>query len=954
MKQSNLFVRCLRGGLTRSLMMVVLASMAARMPAAEGKKKDPTNVTAEVTRAVKDESLSIAAANSVFGDTADGVPKKLRVEYRVGGETLVKEVPEGGQLEIAAPAGGHLEIVKAVYGPADGSVPVSRAALSEEPGELLDVPAGFVVEHVLRADPAVHGSWICMARDPKGRLMLGGQNGQPITRVTVEGGKCVKAEVMKIPVNETMGMLFVDKVLYINGNGSKGFGLYRSRDPKGDESYDEVEFLRAWNGGSGEHGAHALVLGPDRMLYAVCGNFTDVPGDLAESSPHRSYGDDLAIRRMEDGNGFGAGKQPPGGYVARMDLDGKNAELFSAGQRNDYDVAFNADGELFGFDSDMEYDWGSPWYRPVRVFHAVRGGDHGFREGSAKWPEYYADGLPASVNIGIGCPTGTVFGTGAKFPEKYQKAMYICDWTYGRLIAVHLAPAGASYRGTWENFVAPKSLHSAQGKVPLNLTDALVGEDGSLYFTVGGRGTQADLFRVSYAGKEPAAVLGAAKLHDAAGSEARGLRKELEAYNVKPDPAAVAFAWPHLGHADRFVRYAARMAVERNPVSEWQAKALGEKRPDAAFTALLALARLGGKETQPAIMAALTGFPSAGLSEEQLLAKLRVVQVSIARQGVPGGLVAAGLLVDVDRLYPAKAPELNRELCQVLLALNAPRAVARTVALLKSAATQEEQVTYAVSLRVVKEGWNPELRRDYFSWWSTGAVAEHPLAVTQWFTDAGIRYNNGASYQNFLKQAREDALGTMTPEEVAALGDLSKLPALERPPVVPRAFVKEWTTADLKPLLGKASKGRDFARGKAGFELAQCALCHRYGDFGGAVAPDLTNVATRFKREDILEAITEPSKVVSEQYTSTVFTLNDGKTEAGRIKQETADKVVIVPNPFDPATTTISKADIKSRELSKVSIMPPGLLNTFSEDEILDLIAYLESMGDPQHPNFAK
>jgi putative heme-binding domain-containing protein len=189
---------------------------------------------------------------------------------------------------------------------------------------------------------------------------------------------------------------------------------------------------------------------------------------------------------------------------------------------------------------------------------------------------------------------------------------------------------------------------------------------------------------------------------------------------------------------------------------------------------------------------------------------------------------------------------------------------------------------------------------------------------------------------------------------VAALGDLSKLPALERPPVAPRAFVKEWTTADLKPLLGKASKGRDFARGKAGFELAQCALCHRYGDFGGAVAPDLTNVATRFKREDILEAITEPSKVVSEQYTSTVFTLKDGKSEAGRIKQETADKVVIIPNPFDPGTTTISKADIKSRELSKVSIMPPGLLNTFSEDEILDLIAYLESMGDPQHPNFAK
>ena len=136
--------------------------------------------------------------------------------------------------------------------------------------------------------------------------------------------------------------------------------------------------LREWHGGAGEHGAHGIVLGPDKMLYTVCGNFTDLPTDLAASSPHRNYADDLVLKRAEDGNGFGAGKQPPGGFVARMDLDGKNPELFSAGQRNTYDIAFNADGELFGFDSDMEWDWGTPWYRPIRVFHSVRGGDQGF------------------------------------------------------------------------------------------------------------------------------------------------------------------------------------------------------------------------------------------------------------------------------------------------------------------------------------------------------------------------------------------------------------------------------------------------------------------------------------------------------------------------------------------------------------------------------------------------
>ena len=917
--------------------------------------KPAGDVTDKVTAAVKDESLSISASNELFGDTAPGVPKKLWVEYQAGDEKLSKEAEEGGQVHISAPAGRKLVILKAVYGPADGSTPAHAALLTEHPGEVLDTLPGFKVEHVLQADAPTQGSWICMANDPKGRLLLGGQSGQPITRVTLLNGKSMHQEVMKIPVTETMGMLFVDNVLYLNGSGSKGFGLYRCRDTKGNNSYDDVEFLRSWEGGSGEHGAHGLVLGSDKSLYAVCGNFTAIPGDLAPSSPHRNYGDDLALKRMEDGNGFGAGAKPPGGYVLRMDLDGKNAELWSSGQRNNYDIAFNADGELFGFDSDMEWDWGTPWYRPVRAFHAVRGGDHGYREGSAKWPEYYADSLPATVNIGIGCPTGVVFGTGAAFPAKYQKAFYICDWTYGRLIAVHQTPQGATYTGSWENFIAPKSLKTKSGKVPLNLTDVLIGADGAMYFTVGGRGTQANLFRVTYSGNQAATPLAAASLQEQTGREARELRRELEAFNVKPDPGAVAFAWPHLASPDRAIRYAARLALEQNPVAQWQGKALQEKQPDAAFTALLALTRLGASDTQPAILKSLAAFPFASLTESQTLDKLRVMQVSIARQGTPQGEAARTILAGVDPLYPAKSEPVNRELCQILLALDAPDAVARTVTLLRAATTQEEQLTYVTALRNIKTGWTENLRRDYLAWWNGARSKQHPLQAMQWFTDAGVNFNNGASFDGFVRNALEEVKASMSPAELAALGDLTKVQTAPAPPTEPRAFVKEWTAAALLPRLDQVSKGRDFARGKAAFTSAQCILCHRYGDQGGAAGPDLTNVATRFKRQDLLESIAEPSKVLSEQYMMTVFTMKDGTVTAGRISQENADTAVVMTNPFDATTTTtVSKGDVQSRELSKVSLMPPGLLNTFSEDEILDLLAYLESMGDEKHPHFSK
>ena len=917
--------------------------------------EDPTNVTAVVTAAVKENKLTINADNATFGDTAQGVPKKLRVEYRIGEEKLSRETNEGGRIEIAAPAGQKLVITKAVYGPADGSQPVTFAS----PEDALATLPGFKVEHLLKADPKANGSWICLAKDPKGRLLLGGQNGQPITRVTIKEGKVEKQEIMTIPVSETMGMLFVGETLYISGSGKKGFALYRCKDTKGDDSYDDVEFLREWQGGGGEHGSHGLVLGPDKMLYAVCGNFTAVPKDLAPTTPHRNYGDDLALKRMEDGNGFGAGVKPPGGYVARMDLDGKNIEMFSAGQRNTYDIGFNADGELFGFDSDMEWDWGNPWYRPVHVFHSIRGGDNGFREGSAKWPEHYADGLPHSVTIGIGCPTGVVFGTGGKFPAKYQKAFYICDWTYGRLIAVHMTPDGAGYTGTFENFVAPKSLTGKGGKTPLNLTDVVIGDDGAMYFTIGGRGTQASLFRVSYVGDEVATPISASGLQNKEGSAARELRRKLEAFNVQPDPAAVEFAWQHLNSPDRYIRYAARLAIERNPVTEWQAKALAEKQPNAAFTALLALARLGAAETQPAIVKSLTSIPAANLSEEQILNKLRVIQVSLARHGVPTGEVATQLIADVDPLYPAKSAVVNRELSQVLLALNAPNAVAKTVALLKAAPTQEEQITYATNLRNVKTGWNVDLRRTYLTWWNAGRSTEHPPQVVRWFEEAGIKFNNGASFNNFLAHAHEEAKFTMSPEEIASLGDVlaaytAAQPKPKLPMGPPRKLVKEWGTADLQPLLEQVSKGRNFAKGKQVFHEAQCSACHRYGDQGGAIGPDLTAVSTRFKRQDILEANTEPSKVLSEQYMNTALETNDGRVIIGRIVDETPETVVIRPNPLEPATVAVKKSEIESRKLSKISPMPAGLLNTFTQEEILDLLAYMESLGDSQHSNFKK
>jgi hypothetical protein len=103
--------------------------------------------------------------------------------------------------------------------------------------------------------------------------------------------------------------------------------------------------------------------------------------------------------------------------------------MFCYGYGIQFDFAFNLNGDIFSYDADMEWDIGSPWYRPTRINQSPSGGEFGWRSGAGKWPAYYADSLPATIDIGPGSPTGTTFGTGAKFPAKYQTAFFANDWT---------------------------------------------------------------------------------------------------------------------------------------------------------------------------------------------------------------------------------------------------------------------------------------------------------------------------------------------------------------------------------------------------------------------------------------------------------------------------------------------------------------------------------------------
>lgn len=787
---------------------------------------------------------------------------------------------------------------------------------------------GFEVELVRAAQPG-EDSWISLEFDPQGRLFIG-KEGKGILRFELpKDDKPGKMEVVDDTLLEPRGLLWAHNSLYVNANNSKG--LYRLRDQEGDGRFEEVKPLRKTEGGVG-HGRNDLALGPDGMIYLIHGNDVQLPADYDKrSSPYRDFARDRLLPCTWDNKLFEFGVKEPAGHVIRTDAEGKRWELFCGGMRNAYGIAFNAEGEAFTYDSDMEWDFGAPWYRPTRVTHLVSGADYGFRQGTGKWAAYYPDSLPPQVDIGRGSPTGVKFGTKSNFPREFREALYVLDWAYGRIIAVLNKPFGASYSSTASVFLKGR---------PLNVTDLEFGPDGHMYFTTGGRRTQSGLYRVKYVG--PKVVdLGSRKV-DLVSAKKQLERRDLEAFHGKIDPQAIQAAWPYLSDSDRWLRHAARVAIESQPVAAWQEKALSETDKTAGPLALLALARLAPRQVQPQLLKRLAEWLHSEQSTEQRLTALRAMTVSFCRHGRPEESDGKAMTAALELLYPAPLKEtpLNQELCELLVYLHSPNVIAKTLPLLDAAPTQEEKLHYLYMLRHVDRGWSLDQRKQLLAWLGKAR-----------------QFNGAQDMPKFIDNTQADHLATFTPEERRALR--APIAALEKPKppeasVIGRKLIRNYTMTDLVAKLSEIDQGRNAERGRAMYEAALCSRCHRLAAQGTAHGPDLTEVARRFGRRDILLSILEPSRAIDDKHRGLAIATKDGKLISGAVVGGDEEAVVLASEPLAPEKTTrILKSEIESQQPSALSPMPEGLLSTLTEDEILDLLAWIEAGGRQDHPLFS-
>lgn len=695
---------------------------------------------------------------------------------------------------------------------------------------------GLEVEQI--GDKSLAGSLVAMTWGNRGRLMVSQENGPVIAVWDSNGdGKYDAAKPYSSEIKNCQGLLVVGKDLYAVGQGPDGTGLYLLPDVNQDDQADAISLINKHRGGMGEHGPHALTMGPDGKLYHCIGNHSNIRAKRDNHSPYMFEKENyLLTPKFEDGRGHAAGIKAPGGTIWRFDPSSRVWWLETGGFRNQYDFGFNKAGELFTFDSDMEWDIGEPWYRPTRINHCTSGAEFGWRSGAAVWPDYYFDSLPTTSDIGRGSPTGIVIYEHQQLPEKYQGSLIICDWSMGRIIAVTLSPSGASYDGS-------KTETLVTGN-PLNVSDIEVAADGSIVFTTGGRGTEGGIYRIRAAGKAPVAatassvkeLLDLPQLHSAWARELAGQVKEksgdrwaselaeavrsgsgshqvqalsllsqhgpspstellVEATKAKDADVRAFAAWllgyhtneasqkalagllkdeatrvqrracealvrsgqtgpvddllALLGNEDRFLRFAARLALERVPAEQWKEKGLALVDDRARLTAMLGLMRptpaaITPNEVLQAAADMLRKGTSAGMEAH------RLAQLALLAGAKPE---AAGNLGEVLlAAYPSKDEMIDRESLRLVAKLQTKGAAEKLVTALEKESNQEKQIHLALVLRYLEEGWNSDLKTRYFRWYETSKSLD-----------------GGHSFVPFLENIVSATFGRLTPEERQSL-----------------------------------------------------------------------------------------------------------------------------------------------------------------------------------------
>ncbi|HEX5011393.1 MAG TPA: hypothetical protein VFY71_13445, partial [Planctomycetota bacterium] len=783
------------------------------------------------------------------------------------------------------PAGGATATVIAPY----GAQPWGLLAWST--GRTLLPAEGFTCEEVASG----FGSLIALELSPDGEPVVSVENGSLLTLHDADGdGRFEGATPFCTELRVCQGLCFDGADAWATGVGPNGPGFYHL--PAGDTPR-HAELVAAVTGSIGEHGPHAVVPGPDGRLWIMLGNHVQLGAPFAKDSPVQLIYEGHVLPRIVDPNGHATEIAAPGGTIVAYDRATGAFTLQADGFRNCYDMAFAPSGDLFTFDSDMEWDIGLPWYRPTRVVHVLPGGDYGWRTGSADWPAWYPDSLPPVMDLGRGSPTGVAWCDSPAFPAAWRGTLLLGDWSQGRILAVHLTPDGITYRGRSDVLLAGR---------PLPVTDLVFDRDGALLVSVGGRGARGALLRL----RGTAEAIAQPAPADS-GFRASARPPVMDASTPLDELVEL------LGCPDRWVRWIAAREIERRSQAAdyplqglFGASASGSRETGGELMLVAARICVARHDVETGRFLASLMAPeglSAGQPLQARLCRARAIEVALLAGGSdtiagtdqpPDPEIGASLL----RHFPSGSPPLDRELAALLARTEPEGARAVLLAALEDEPSADGAISLLYALSALRgaatvDETRPALER-------ISALRGRP---------------GGNSYQGYLDAIERRLIAQAPAAERAALRDVSR-PA----PIAPMTLASGAPPRDVDRVRAYVAETldapeRSASEGALVFAHA-CAACHTRGEFAGRGGPDLAAVGARLSLDDLLTAMLQPSRDVSDQYRSTRLTLRDGRDLTGLVLRDDGADIELLAGVA--GTQTVHAADVAERSFCKLSAMP--------------------------------
>jgi putative membrane-bound dehydrogenase-like protein len=285
-----------------------------------------------------------------------------------------------------------------------------------------------------------------------------------------------------------------------------------------------------------------------------------------------------------------------------------------------------------------------------------------------------------------------------------------------------------------------------------------------------------------------------------------------------------------------------------------------------------------------------------------------------------------------------------------------------------AANTRKDAYSRRKALEILIQKPNAELRELLDQLLADAAMRGPAIRALAFFQDDALPAKLLKLYPALTEAEKADVVQTLSSRPSYALAlldaiDKNQVPRRDVSPFIARQIVnlksqqvserlaKVWgviqpaskeraaLTAKYKSLLTpEFMKKADLAQGRLVFEK-NCATCHKLFDHGASIGPELTG-SQRHNLDYVLENVLDPSAVVAKEYQVTIIELKNGRTLNGLVQQETASGLVLqTPN----ERIVISKDDIESRRQTITSMMPEGIFDKLTNEEIRDLVAYLGS-----------